>query len=98
MQPYVAWQRFISTTEPHYPNQGVRARPRDAPDEEGQAVLTTTEKIHLADVDRGSAHFVTVTAANAAGIGQFPHLVREDGGVMFADTGYKDSACEPGVA
>lgn len=81
-----------------------RARPRDAPDEEEQTVLTTAEKIHVgADVDRGSAHTVTVTAANDADIGQLPHLVREDGDAISADAGYKSDsykrgACEPSIA
>ena len=46
-------------------------------------------KMHIgADVNRGAAHEVAVTAANEADIGQLPNLLRADDEAVFGDAGY----------
>ncbi len=46
-------------------------------------------KIHVgADVNSGLVHTVSVTPADASGIGQLPRLLREDDRAVFGDKGY----------
>lgn len=46
-------------------------------------------KIHVgADVHSGLVHTVSVTAAHAADVSQWPHLLREDDRAVFGDKGY----------
>jgi IS5 family transposase len=50
-------------------------------------------KIHVgADVASGTAHSVTVTAANRADIDELSKLLREDDAVIFGDAGYASDA------
>ena len=54
-------------------------------------------KIHVgADVNRGTAHTVTVTAANEADISQLPSLLRESDEVIFGDAGYSSDSYKRG--
>lgn len=55
-------------------------------------------KIHVgADVNCGSAHTVTVTAANEADIHQLPNLLREADEVIFGDAGYASDRYKRGA-
>lgn len=55
-------------------------------------------KIHVgADVNSGTAHTVTVTAANEADINQLPALLREDDEVIFGDAGYTSDSYKRGA-
>ena len=55
-------------------------------------------KIHVgADVNSGTAHAVTVTAANEADISQLPSLLREDDEVIFGDAGYTSDSYKRGA-
>lgn len=54
-------------------------------------------KIHVgADVNSGTAHTVTVTAANEADISQLPALLRESDEVIFGDAGYTSDSYKRG--
>ena len=54
-------------------------------------------KIHVgADVNSGTAHTVTVTAANEADISQLPALLRENDEVVFGDAGYTSDSYKRG--
>ncbi len=55
-------------------------------------------KIHVgADVNSGTAHTVTVTAANEADISQLPDLLRADDEVIFGDAGYTSDSYKRGA-
>ncbi len=55
-------------------------------------------KIHVgADVDRGAAHTVTVTAANTADITEMPKLLRPGDQVIFGDAGYASDEYQRGA-
>ena len=55
-------------------------------------------KIHVgADVNCGSAHTVTVTAANEADITELPNLLREQDEVIFGDAGYASDRYKRGA-
>jgi IS5 family transposase len=55
-------------------------------------------KIHVgADVNAGTVHSVTVTAANVADIDELPNLLRADDEVVFADAGYTSDAYKRGA-
>lgn len=54
-------------------------------------------KIHVgADVNSGTAHTVTVTAANEADITQLPALLRDSDEVIFGDAGYDSDSYKRG--
>lgn len=54
-------------------------------------------KIHIgADVNSGTAHTVTVTAANEADINQLPDLLRKEDEVIFGDAGYTSDSYKRG--
>ncbi|HEU0198207.1 MAG TPA: IS5 family transposase [Nevskiaceae bacterium] len=55
-------------------------------------------KVHVgADVNRGTAHTVTVTAANRADISELPDLLREEDAVIFGDAGYDSDTYKRGA-
>ncbi len=54
-------------------------------------------KIHVgADINDGSAHTVTVTAANESDIGELPKLLREHDEVILGDAGYTSDSYKRG--
>ena len=66
-----------------------RARPRDAPDQEGQPVALRHEGHIAVDADSGLVHTVTTTAANEADVEQVADLLHGKEQHVWADSGYR---------